>query len=102
MNFKVLSTFFFSRLIDSTLLICFCLGACEMVMLGEDLPKQLKANGVLDCYPGMEESDEEDIDAMAESYDIQMGKLLERILNETGTLATPEIFHTRYKSFYDF
>ncbi|XP_012269766.2 target of rapamycin complex 2 subunit MAPKAP1 [Athalia rosae] len=47
-------------------------GACEMVMLGEDLPKQLKANGVLECYPGMEDSDDEDIDAMAESYDIQM------------------------------
>lgn len=47
-------------------------GACEMVMLGDDLPKQLKANGVLECYPGMEDSDDEDIDAMADSYDIQM------------------------------
>lgn len=47
-----------------------------MVMLGEDIPKQLKANGTLECYPGMEESDDEDIDAMAESYDIQMGKIV--------------------------
>lgn len=45
-----------------------------MVMLGENIPKQLKANGTLQCYPGMEESDdEEDLDALAESYDIQMG-----------------------------
>ncbi|KOC65973.1 Stress-activated map kinase-interacting protein 1 [Habropoda laboriosa] len=47
-------------------------GQCEMVMLGEDIPKQLKSNGTLQCYPGMEESDDEDLDALAESYDIQM------------------------------
>ncbi|XP_016910849.2 target of rapamycin complex 2 subunit MAPKAP1 isoform X1 [Apis cerana] len=47
-------------------------GQCEMVMLGEDIPKQLKSNGMLQCYPGMEESDDEDLDALAESYDIQM------------------------------
>ncbi|XP_053986901.1 target of rapamycin complex 2 subunit MAPKAP1 isoform X2 [Hylaeus volcanicus] len=41
-------------------------------MVGEDLPKQLKTNGVLQCYPGMEESDDEDLDALVESYDIQM------------------------------
>lgn len=52
----------------------FCLeGMCEIVMLGEDIPKQLKANGTLQCYPGMEDSDDEDLDAMAESYDVQMG-----------------------------
>lgn len=44
-----------------------------MVMLGEDIPKQLKSNGTLQCYPGTEESDDEDLDALAESYDIQMG-----------------------------
>lgn len=44
-----------------------------MVMLGEDIPKQLKSNGMLQCYPGMEESDDEDLDALAESYDVQMG-----------------------------
>lgn len=49
-------------------------GQCEMVMLGEDIPKQLKSNGMLQCYPGMEESDDEDLDALAESYDVQMGK----------------------------
>lgn len=47
-------------------------GQCEMVMLGEDIPKQLRSNGMLQCYPGMEESDDEDLDALAESYDIQM------------------------------
>ncbi|XP_034949832.1 target of rapamycin complex 2 subunit MAPKAP1 [Chelonus insularis] len=46
-------------------------GMCEMVMLGEDIPKQLKANGAR-CYPGLEESDDEDLDAMSESYDMQM------------------------------
>lgn len=51
----------------------FLKGQCEMVMLGEDIPKQLKSNGMLQCYPGMEESDDEDLDALAESYDIQMG-----------------------------
>lgn len=44
-----------------------------MVILGEDIPKQLKKNGTLQCYPGMEESDDEDLDVMGESYDIQMG-----------------------------
>ncbi|XP_076232253.1 SAPK-interacting protein 1 [Calliopsis andreniformis] len=47
-------------------------GQCEMVMLGEDIPKQLKSNGTLQCYPGMEDSDDEDLDALAESYDVQM------------------------------
>ncbi|XP_017880673.1 stress-activated map kinase-interacting protein 1 isoform X1 [Ceratina calcarata] len=47
-------------------------GQCEMVMLVEDIPKQLKSNGTLQCYPGIEESDDEDLDALAESYDIQM------------------------------
>ncbi|KYN06699.1 PREDICTED: stress-activated map kinase-interacting protein 1 [Cyphomyrmex costatus] len=47
-------------------------GMCDMVILGEDIPKQLKKNGTLQCYPGMEESDDEDLDVMAESYDIQM------------------------------
>ncbi|XP_011304449.1 target of rapamycin complex 2 subunit MAPKAP1 [Fopius arisanus] len=46
-------------------------GMCELVMLGEDIPKQLKADGE-PCYPGDEESDDEDLDAMSESYDIQM------------------------------
>ncbi|KAI4501175.1 hypothetical protein M0802_003548 [Mischocyttarus mexicanus] len=47
-------------------------GMCEMVMLGKDIPKEMKSNGTLQCYPGMEESDDEDLDALAESYDIQM------------------------------
>ncbi|KAK0180037.1 hypothetical protein PV327_005720 [Microctonus hyperodae] len=44
-------------------------GMCEIVMSGEDIPKQLKANGAR-CYPRMEDSDDEDLDT--ESYDIQM------------------------------
>lgn len=45
-----------------------------MVMVGEDIPKQIKAYS--ECYyPGDEESDDEDLDAMSESYDIQMGKI---------------------------
>ncbi|KZC13286.1 PREDICTED: stress-activated map kinase-interacting protein 1 [Dufourea novaeangliae] len=47
-------------------------GQCEMVMVGEDIPKQLKSNCMLHCYPGMEESDDEDLDALVESYDVQM------------------------------
>ncbi|XP_076183308.1 SAPK-interacting protein 1 isoform X2 [Ptiloglossa arizonensis] len=47
-------------------------GLCEVTMAGEDIPKQLKSNGTLQCYPGMEESDDEDLDALVESYDVQM------------------------------
>lgn len=47
-------------------------GMCDMVILGEDIPKQLKKNGTLQCYPGMEESDDEDLD-MGDSYDMQIG-----------------------------
>nr|XP_033326748.1 stress-activated map kinase-interacting protein 1 isoform X2 [Megalopta genalis] len=47
-------------------------GQCEIVMVGEDIPKQLKSNGTLQCYPGMEESDDEDLDGLGESYDVQM------------------------------
>lgn len=49
-----------------------------MVMLGEDIPKQLKTYGTLQCYPGMEESGDEDLDALSESYDIQMGNVLSK------------------------
>lgn len=45
-----------------------------MVMAGEDIPKILQSNGTLQCYPGMEESDEEDLDALSESYDISFSK----------------------------
>lgn len=55
---------------------------CEMVMGGEDIPKTLKSNRTLHCYPGMEESDEEDLDAMAESYDISFGILIYFLLFE--------------------
>lgn len=58
---------------------------CEMVMLGEDIPKQLKSNG-LKCYPGMEESDDEDLDAMSESYDMQMGTTTEILCEKCSFL----------------
>lgn len=48
-------------------------GMCEMVMVRDDVPKDLLSSGVLNAYPGAEDSDEEDLDAMSESYDIQMG-----------------------------
>lgn len=41
-------------------------------MLREDIPKQLKANGA-HCYLGLDESDDEDLGALSESYDIQIG-----------------------------
>jgi hypothetical protein len=47
---------------------------CEMVMARDDIPKDLQNNGALYTYPGIEDSDEEDLDALADSYDIQMGK----------------------------
>ena len=47
-----------------------------MVLLGEDIPKQLKNRGVLQPYPETEDTDEEDLDNLAESYDIRMGKLI--------------------------
>ena len=50
-------------------------GMCEMVMVGEDLPKTFKLNGTLQSYPCLEESDEEDLDALGESYDILFGIL---------------------------
>ncbi|XP_008547321.1 target of rapamycin complex 2 subunit MAPKAP1 [Microplitis demolitor] len=46
-------------------------GVCELVMLREDIPKQLKANGA-HCYLGLDESDDEDLGALSESYDIQI------------------------------
>ena len=43
-----------------------------MVLLGDDIPKLLKENGSLNCYPGNDDSEEEDLN-MAESYEIHMG-----------------------------
>lgn len=47
-------------------------GLCEVVMLGDDIPKALKQNGSVHCYPGNDDNDDEDLN-MAESYEIQMG-----------------------------
>nr|CAD7443180.1 unnamed protein product [Timema bartmani] len=51
-------------------------GMCEMVMLGEDIPRKLDPQSKFDCYPGIDESDEEDdeMDAIGHSFDIQSGK----------------------------
>nr|CAD7411107.1 unnamed protein product [Timema poppensis] len=48
-------------------------GMCEMVMLGDDIPRKLDPQSKFDCYPGVEESDEEDdeLDAIGHSFDIQ-------------------------------
>lgn len=43
-----------------------------MVMVRDDIPKDMQSSGALHAYPGAEDSGEED-DIMAESYDIQMG-----------------------------
>lgn len=42
-------------------------------MARDDIAKDLQKNGTLHAYPGNEDSDEEDLDALTESYDIQMG-----------------------------
>ncbi|XP_069697970.1 target of rapamycin complex 2 subunit MAPKAP1 isoform X2 [Periplaneta americana] len=48
-------------------------GMCEMVMLGEDIPRKLSNVTKFDCYPGVDESDEEEdeMDVMGQSFDIQ-------------------------------
>lgn len=76
-------------------------GMCEIVMLGEDFPKLLHAKSMaekgkielstpsktgddscdgeyerervmeFDCYPEMDQSDEDDMDPLTESYDLQ-------------------------------
>ena len=51
------------------------IGMCELVMAKDDIPKELNERGVVCTYPGVDDSDEEDLDALSDSYDIQMGKL---------------------------
>lgn len=52
------------------------LGMCEMVMIGEDIPRKLSNVTKFDCYPGVDESDDEDdeVDVMGQSFDIHSGK----------------------------
>jgi hypothetical protein len=47
-------------------------GMCEMVMIGEDIPRRLSNVTKFDCYPGVDESDDEDdeVDVMGQSFDI--------------------------------
>jgi hypothetical protein len=49
---------------------------CEMVMVGEDIPRKLSNMTKFDCYPGVDESDDEEdeMDVMGQSFDIQSGK----------------------------
>lgn len=47
---------------------------CEVVMGGENLARQMSVSKY-DCYPGVEESDEEDeMDVMGQSYDLHAGR----------------------------
>ncbi|XP_046403798.1 stress-activated map kinase-interacting protein 1 [Ischnura elegans] len=48
-------------------------GICEMVMLGEEIPKKLANLSKLDCYPGMKEDsdDGDDMDLLAQSFELQ-------------------------------
>ncbi|KAJ1520750.1 hypothetical protein ONE63_003845 [Megalurothrips usitatus] len=46
-------------------------GLCELVMQGENLSRKLVSSTKFDCYPGEDESDEDDMDAMGQSFDIQ-------------------------------
>lgn len=43
-------------------------------MAGDDIPKHLKKTFPTECYPEMDDSDDEDMDPMSESFDIRMGK----------------------------
>jgi hypothetical protein len=47
-----------------------------MVMAGEDIPRKLSSITKFDCYPGVDESDDEEgeMDVMGQSFDIQSGK----------------------------
>ncbi|KAE8742580.1 hypothetical protein FOCC_FOCC011874 [Frankliniella occidentalis] len=46
-------------------------GMCEMVMQGENLSKKLISSTKFDCYPGEDDSEDDDMDAMGQSFDIQ-------------------------------
>jgi hypothetical protein len=45
-------------------------------MVGEDIPRKLSNVTKFDCYPGVDESDDEEdeMDVMGQSFDIQSGK----------------------------
>ncbi|KAL7287888.1 hypothetical protein TKK_0017951 [Trichogramma kaykai] len=47
-------------------------GLCEIVMAKDDIPRELYESGSVYVYPGAEDSDEEDLDALSDSYDILM------------------------------
>lgn len=42
-------------------------------MQGENLSRKLVSSTKYDCYPGEDDSDEDDMDAMGQSFDIQSG-----------------------------
>ncbi|CAB0030174.1 unnamed protein product [Trichogramma brassicae] len=51
---------------------CDITGLCEIVMAKDDIPRELYESGSVYVYPGAEDSDEEDLDALSDSYDILM------------------------------
>lgn len=51
-----------------------------MVMQGENLSKKLVSTTKFDCYPGEDDSDEDDMDAMGQSFDIQSGTFIKILL----------------------
>jgi hypothetical protein len=54
-----------------------------MVMAGEDIPRKLSGMTKFDCYPGVDESDDEEseMDVMGQSFDIQSGKDFKVVIN---------------------
>lgn len=49
-------------------------------MIKDNLSRQLEF-GKYECYPGVEESDEDDLDLLARSFDISIGNLKLLLLN---------------------
>lgn len=45
-------------------------------MVRDDIPKNLLNNGILSAYPNAEDSDDEDLDALGDSYDLNFGKTI--------------------------
>lgn len=51
-------------------------------MVGEDIPRKLANVNKFDCYPGVDESDDEEdeTDVMGQSFDIQSGIDFKKIM----------------------
>ncbi|KAG8212674.1 hypothetical protein J437_LFUL019533, partial [Ladona fulva] len=59
--------------IQNSFISCDNTGICEMVMLGEELPKKFASLSKVECYPGMESlgDDADDSDLLAQSFELQ-------------------------------